>query len=467
MVASPTPPNPTPSVTFWGAARSVSGSMHLVEAAGQEILLDCGLYQGRRGEAERRNSAFPFHPNRIAAVLLSHAHLDHCGNLPGLVRQGFRGPIYCTPLTAELAAVMLADAAKVQEEESAHANIRRQYAEPWVQPLYTTGDAARATGLFRQVPYGQPVEIAPGLRATFVDAGHLPGSAMIAVEAEQEGRRYTVTYTGDLGRPNQGVLPLPAPVPPAGLVLSECTYGGRRHPAPDETKAQLAQAIERTADRGGKVIIPAFGLGRTQIVVHWLLELMRSRRLSRLPVFVDSPLAAAVAAVFRRHPDAFAVDLPGDQDEVTYVKAIDESLALTERPGPCVVVASGGMCEGGRVVSHLSKCVGDANCTIVLVSYQAQRTLGRQLIERPPVVPVVGKFLPLRAEVVHLEGFSGHADHEDLVSHLAPLARRGARVRLVHGEPTAAEALATALAESGLTDVTAPAPGDRDELLPE
>jgi len=458
------PPTTPPSITVWGAARTVSGSMHLLEATGRSILLDCGLVQGRRGEAERRNSSFPFHPSRIAAVLLTHAHIDHCGNLPGLVRQGFRGPIYCTPLTAELAAVMLADAAKLQEEESAHENIRRHYAEPWVQPLYTTADAARATGLFQAVPYGHDLEIAPGLRAQFVDAGHLPGSAMIALNVDYEGRRYTATYTGDLGRFGQSVLPPPAPVPPAPLVLAECTYGGRRHPAEGETLDRLAAVVERTAQRGGKLIIPAFGLGRTQVVVHSLLTLMRAARLPPLPVFVDSPLATAVAGVFRRHASAFAVDLPGDQERVTYIQSIDESLALKERPGPCVVVASGGMCEGGRITSHLVRCIADADCCIALVSYQAARTLGRQLLDHPPVVGILGKSLPLRAEVVHLEGFSGHADHDDLIRHLSPLAPLNPRIRLVHGELAAAETLAAALSERGLTDVAVPSPGDREPL---
>jgi metallo-beta-lactamase family protein len=463
-MAVPAPPSAPPSVTVWGAARTVSGSMHLLEVAGQSILLDCGLVPGRRGEAERRNSSFPFHPSRIAAVLLTHAHIDHCGNLPGLVRQGFRGPIYCTPLTAELAAVMLADSAKLQEEESAHENIRRQYAEPWVQPLYTTADAARAAGLFQGVPYGQVLEVAPGVRATFVDAGHLPGSAMIALEADHAGRRCAATYTGDLGRFGQAVFPPPAPVPPAPLVLAECTYGGRRHPAAEQTSEKLAAVAAQTAQRGGKLLIPAFGLGRTQVVVHSLLTLMRAGRLPQLPVFVDSPLASAVAAVFRRHPAAFAVDLPGDQDQVTYVQSIDESQALTERPGPCVVVASGGMCEGGRIVSHLVKCAADADSCIALVSYQAARTLGRQLLDHPPVVGVRGKVLPLRAQVAHLEGFSGHADHDDLVRHLAALAPRNPRIRLVHGELAAAEALRSALLERGLTDVAVPSPGDREFL---
>jgi metallo-beta-lactamase family protein len=438
--------------------------MHLVEAGGRAVLLDCGLYQGRRGEAERRNSAFPFHPQRVACVLLSHAHLDHCGNLPGLVRQGFRGPIYCTPLTAELTAVMLADAAKVQEEESAHENIRRHYAEPWVQPLYTTGDAARATALLRPVPYGTPVEADEGMTAVFVDAGHLPGSAMIGLQVHVGGERHALTYTGDLGRPALGVLKPPAEVPAADLVVTECTYGGRLHPAPAKTTERLAEAAARTADRGGKLLIPAFGLGRTQVVVHFLLGLIRSGRLPRIPVVVDSPLAAAVASVFRRYPAAFAVDLPGDQDQVRYVQTLDESLALAQRPGPCVIIASGGMCEGGRVVTHLPRCLADPASCVALVSYQASRTLGRQLLDHPPEVAVLGKVVPLRAEVVHLEGFSGHADHNDLLNHLAPLVRRNSRIRLVHGEPAAAEALASALAERGLTDVAAPAPGDREEL---
>lgn len=465
MTAPVLPAGPVPFVTFWGAAQSVAGSMHVVEVAGRLLLLDCGLVQGRKADAVRRNNNFPFHPPHVDAVLISHAHIDHCGNVPNLVRQGFRGPVYCTPTTADLAAVMLADSAKIQEEDSAHLNIRRQYAEPWVQPLYTGADAARTQGHLRRIEYDAPVEILPGVRARFDDAGHLPGSAMIHLEIALAGRTFTLSYTGDMGRRALDVLPPPAPVPPADVVLAECTYGGRTHPPLAATLAALAEVAERVFHRRGKLLVPAFGLGRTQLVVHHLLDLMRDGRAPRMPVYVDSPLATAVADVYHRHPEAFRVDLPGDQDHVRYVGSFDESLHLRRQPGPCAIIAGGGMCEGGRIVHHLEQHLHDPDSAVVLVSFQAPRTLGRQLLDRTPTVHFLQRNWPVLAEVVHLEGFSGHADHEDLLGQLAPLATTRSRIRLVHGEPSAAEALAADLRSHGVADVSAPSPGDRQAVV--
>lgn len=467
MSDAPSMPTTAPSVTFWGAAQSVSGSMHVLETAAGLVLLDCGLVQGRRGEADRRNSSFPFHPKKIAAVIISHAHIDHCGNLPTLVRQGFRGPIYATPLTMELAAVMLADSAKIQEEESAYSNIRRRYAEPTIEPLYATSDAARTTGLFRPVPFGVPYEVLPGVMLTYSDAGHLPGSAVTHVKLESDGLEYSITYTGDLGRFALDVLPPPAPLPAAGIVLSECTYGARRHPSVSETLDKLAAALNTTADRNGKVIVPAFGLGRTQLVVHFLCSLMTSGRATKMPIFVDSPLAANIADVFRRHPDAFRFDMANEIGVVHYVASFEESMKLLDRPGPCVIVASGGMCEGGRIQQHLSRTVDDPSTTIVLVSYQAQRTIGRQILDRPAHVHFLGKDWPMWADVLHLEGFSGHADRDDLLKHLMPLVDRNPTMCLVHGELMAANSFRADLQAAGFRDVRIPAAGDRIELQPD
>jgi metallo-beta-lactamase family protein len=259
-----------PTVTFWGAAQTVSGSMHLVEVSGRKILLDCGLYQGKREEARLRNAHFPFHAQQIDAVILSHAHVDHCGNLPTLVKKGFGGPIFCTPATRDLIALMLVDSAKIQEEEAAHANIARNYAHPWVQPLYTRADVDAAVLQCVAIPYGQTAEVVPGATFKFADAGHILGSAMTHLTIRHAGRDSTLTYTGDLGRQGMPLLPPPAPVPPADLLVCECTYGGRTH-QPIETAAQeLCAAVQRTLERGGKALIPAFSLGRTQLVVHYL-----------------------------------------------------------------------------------------------------------------------------------------------------------------------------------------------------
>jgi metallo-beta-lactamase family protein len=333
--------------------------------------------------------------------------------------------------------------------------------------LYTLQDSARTTGLLTPIEYDTPVVVAPGVTALFTDAGHVPGSAVIHLRIEQYGHRYSLTYTGDLGRPGFGVLPPPAPLPPAGLVLCESTYGGRQHPDPSTTEAALADAVSRAATAGGKLIIPAFGFGRTQIIVHFLLKAMREGAAPNLPIFVDSPLASQVAAVFRRHPEAFAVDLPGDQAAVRYVTSMEESASLPDRPGSAIIIAAGGMGDGGRVAGHLMKTVSDPANVIALVSFQAPRSLGRQLLERPEFITLFGKDRPLRAEVRHLEGYSSHADHDDLISQLKPLIARQPMVRFVHGEPTAAGALADDLRAAGLRDIAIPAVGEVMELLPD
>lgn len=456
-----------PTVTSWGAARAVTGSQHLVATPRGSILLDCGLLQGRREEVESRNLDFPFRVGSLGAVIVSHAHIDHCGNLPSLIRKGYRGPIFCTPMTLELTAVMLADSAKLQEEESAHAMIRRRYSTPWLEPLYTTLDAARATGQLVPVPLGEPFEPVPGVTAKFSDAGHVPGSAVTHLRIEDGGLRYSLTYTGDLGRPGFGVLPPPAPLPQAGMILCESTYGGRRHPDLAVTRAGLAQAVLRAAERGGKLIIPAFGFARAQIIVHFLLDAMRSKAAPTLPIFVDSPLAGTIARVFHSHPEAFAVDLPGEQLAVRYVASFEESLALLERPGSHIVVAAGGMGDGGRVVGHFAKTLSSASNVVAFVSYQATRSVGRQLLDHPKRITLQGKDCPVRADIRQIEGFSSHADHDDLLSMLAPLASRGTQLRLVHGDLSAAESLEADLRPMGFTDIAIPAIGEAMPLVPQ
>lgn len=459
------------SVTFWGAARTVTGSMHLVEADGRRILLDCGLYQGRRAESRERNSHFPFDPARIDAVVLSHAHIDHCGNLPNLVKQGFDGPIYCTPATRDLTAVMLADSAKIQEEDAGYLNRKR--GEPRIEPLYTRDDAHRVARLCYAVPYGRKLAILNGVELSFTEAGHLLGSAMVSLTLPSSKGERRLTFTGDLGRRGLPILRDPAPVPPADLVISESTYGGRTHPPVEELADQLAAVLTRTADRGGKVLIPAFSLGRTQTVVYYLHQLMSQGRLPDLPIFVDSPLAADATEVFRLHPECFdeetaklleeSPDLFG-QKRVRYVRHYQESKALNDRRDPCVIIASSGMCEAGRILHHLKHNIEDPRTTIIIIGFQAPHTLGRRLVEREPEVRVFGKPYKLRAEVVIMNGFSSHADHNDLLRDLDPLAAEKPRICLVHGEPESAEALAQGLREKGFDEVAIPDRGESVQL---
>lgn len=450
-------PPAEPTVTFWGAARSVTGSMHLVEACGRRVLLDCGLVHGVG--AHERNRDFPFRPRDIDAVVLSHAHLDHCGNLPNLVRQGFAGSIYCTPATRALAAVILGDSAKIQEQERA----------PDVEPLYTGRDVYRTLLRFEAIPYETAFDLGPGLEAEFFDAGHLLGSAMISVRIDTAGGERRVTFTGDLGRPGLPILRDPAPVPPADLLISESTYGGRTHGAVEDAAERLGEVVRRTAGRGGRLLIPAFGIGRTQTVVYHLHELTSGGRIPSLPIYVDSPMAVRATEVFRAHSDCFdeearhrleRQELFGE-GEVRYVEKVHESVAINHEPGPCVIVSASGMCEAGRVLYHLQRVVSDPRSTVLIAGYQAEGTLGRRIAERQPEVKILGRTLPLTAEVVVLDGLSSHADHPSLLRQLGPLAGTAGKVRLVHGEPEASGALAVGLREVGFEDVEVPEGGEK------
>jgi len=458
-----------PTVTFWGATRTVTGSMHRLDARGQTLLLDCGLFQGRRAESRQRNAEFPFRPRDIDAVILSHAHIDHCGNLPNLVRQGFSGPIYCTPATRALAGVMLGDAAKIQEEDAEYLNRKRARGEPKIEPLYDGRDVYRTLLLFESVPYGKSVKVGRGLDATFSDAGHLLGSAMISLRIEHAGAERCLTFTGDLGRPGLPILRDPEPIPPGDLVISECTYGGHTHEPVDETAERLGEVVRFTAERGGKVLIPAFSVGRTQTIVYFLHQLHNSGRLPDIPIFVDSPMAARATEVFRAHSSCFneqALQLLEEHPElfgqrfVRYIERQNESVELNHRRHPCVIIAASGMCEAGRILHHLKHNIEDPRTTILVVGFQAPDTLGRRLVEGQPQVRILGRMFSVKAEVVVLNGLSSHADHADLLRSLSPLSASTRAVRLVHGELHRAEALQASLRAIGFTDVAAPDRGD-------
>jgi metallo-beta-lactamase family protein len=456
-------------VTFRGAAGTVTGSMHQVETPSCDLLLDCGLYQGHRAEAYRRNSHFPFEPKHIAALLLSHAHIDHCGNLPNLVRQGFRGPIYCTPATRDLAAVMLGDSARIQQEDADYLNRKRSRDEPRVQPLYDQRDVLCTLRQIQSVPYDRELPLARGVRARFIDAGHLLGSAMVTLEVEHHGRLGRLTFTGDLGRPAIPILRDPEPVPGCDLLISESTYGGKHHEPVDLVAGDLGGVVARTIQRGGKVLIPAFSLGRTQTVIYFLQQLTSQGKLPDVPIYVDSPLAAEATEVFRLHPECFdeptlellerQPDLFGGK-KIRYVRSVEESKVLNGRPEPCVIIAASGMCEAGRILHHLKHNIEDPRCAILLVGFQAPNTLGRRIAEHQPQVRIFDRMYHLRAEVVLLNGLSSHADHDELVAMLSPLTGQVKKACLVHGEPDAAAALAQALRQKGFAEVIVPQSGE-------
>lgn len=470
-----------PAVTFWGAAQSVTGSMHLVEVSGDRILLDCGSVRSERGPSRARAASFPFEPAAIDAVVLSHAHSDHCGNLPHLVRQGFAGPIYCTPATRDLIALMLGDSARIQEEDARVHGIVSGEPDDGLPSVSARHWVEQTLSQCIVVPYNESVQVTPHAELRLLDAGHILGSAMVALTLAGPRGDVTLTFTGDLGRRGLPFLHQADAVPAADLILCESTYGGRLHQDVDAMADILARVIERSATEGGVVLIPAFSLGRTQLVVHYLERWMECGRLPRLPIFVDSPLAAGIADVYARYPESFpdgvvrgrggevvgvsplSTTSPPHHLTSRYVRSPQESDDLAEQSGPCVIVASGGMCDGGRIVKHLRRHVDDPRASLVLVSYQAPDSLGRKMLERKPTIRFHGRNWNKWIEVVEVNGFSGHADRDDFLAYLGPLAERTGKVRLVHGEPGQAWALADTLSDAGFADVDVPA---REETVP-
>ena len=473
MKPDETAPPDEPTLTFWGAAGGVSGCMRLVEVGNHKILLACGLHQGKREVARERNAHFPFHPNQIDACIVSHAHIDHCGNLPTLVRQGFSGPIYCTPPTRDLLHVMLADSAKIQEEDAAHLNIARNYEEPWVQPLYTQPDVEKTFRQVVQVPYGKDVDATKSVRFRFVEAGHILGSAMVLIRAAGKDRDRTLAFSGDMGRRNMPILKRTATIPAADMLVCESTYGNRIHRSFTETVDKLYDVIRATLAREGKVLIPAFSLGRTQLIIHVLQLGLRQGKFPKVPIYVDSPLASEVAEVYRKHPGSLSDDIAVavkeghgilGGDGVRYVETFEESTSLAGRAESSIIISSSGMCDAGRIQQHLKTLIDDPRCSIVLVSYQAHGTTGRRLLEPKPTVRFQGRDWNKWIEVHHLDGFSGHADKDDFLNYLGPIAGKVGKVRLIHGEREQAEALADTLRELGFKDVGVPAPVDRDTI---
>lgn len=465
---------------FQGAARTVTGSLHMLTVGGETILLDCGIYHGRREEARRRNSEFPFDPAGIRAVVLSHAHIDHSGNLPGLVKQGFRGPIYATHATQSLCEVMLRDSAFIQERDAEF--ITKQHRKrglPPVTPLYTRDDVEETLPLFRGVAYGQTVRVGEGITCRFEDAGHILGSASVSLHLRENGVGRVLAFTGDLGRPNLPILRDPVFIggdDPVDYLISESTYGGRFHAPVSDMASQLLPPLLRACERRGKVIIPAFSVGRTQEIVHVLHRLSGEGKLDHLPVFVDSPLSVNVTEVFRKHPECFDAETlailtaPGNNDpfgfeRLTYIRSLEESMELNERAGPFIVIAASGMCEAGRVVHHLANSVGDSRNMVMIVGYQAEHTLGKKLVMRAPTVSIFGEPRDLRAEVVVLNSFSGHADRNELLGYIGRFdAHRVRRVFLVHGDADQEEKLAAGLRDLGFSDVSMPERGEKAPL---
>jgi metallo-beta-lactamase family protein len=455
-------------ITFHGAAQTVTGSQHLLTINGARVLLDCGLYQGKRSEANYRNRHFLFRPREVDAVVLSHAHIDHSGLLPNLGRQGFRGPIYATQATRDLCDYMLRDSGRIQEADADYLNRRaRKRGRPAdYEPLYTEADAEAVLPQFQGRAYKAPFEVAPGVTATFYDAGHMLGSASVVLEvSERGGRKLRLAFSGDIGRMNLPILRDPTLLSDVDVAIMESTYGGRSHQPPEAAFAELTQVVKATVARGGKLIIPSFAVGRAQEIVYELNRLIRAGEIPPLPVFVDSPLATDVSEVFQAHADLYDEETrafmrqngsPLAFSSLTYTRSVEESKALNTRPGPFVIISTSGMAESGRILHHLKNNIEDPRNTILIVSWQAPNTLGRRLADRVSPVNIYGEPYPVKAQVVTINGYSGHAGHELLVRWAQALRPRVKRVFLVHGEPPALNALRLALHTAGVPGVHAP-----------
>ncbi len=451
-------------ITFWGAVRTVTGSMHELRINGRRYLLECGLYQGRRKEAFERNTQFPFPPESVAAVLLSHAHIDHSGNLPTLVRRGFSAPIHATHATADLCDPMLRDSAHLHEKDAEYLNKRFQRrralnVEPpgqRVEPLYTVADAEAVLPLFRPAPMRTPVSLDDDLSWEAYDAGHILGSAALLLVAGKARKRIRLLFSGDVGRRNLPITRDPEPPPPADYLILESTYGARLHKPAEVVADKLANVINRTCARGGKIIVPAFAVGRAQQLILLLHELADAGRIPSIPIFLDSPLAVEITQVFRRHAELYDDEthryLDRGQDPFQFprlklIRDVAESKALNDLRGPFVVISASGMCEAGRILHHLKNNIEDPRNTILITGFQAANTLGRKLVDKLPEVPIFGEPMRLRAEVETLNELSGHADQQELLAWMKPAVRSLKGIFLVHGEPAQAEALARAIRE--------------------
>jgi metallo-beta-lactamase family protein len=459
-------------IEFLGAARNVTGSMHLLHVNGSSILLECGLFQGRRQESFDRNRSLPFEARKVDAMVLSHAHIDHSGNIPNLVRAGYRGNVHCTHATRDLCSVMLRDCAHIMEADADYINKKRRRAgEAEIEPIYTVADASDSLRSFMSMDYERSATIAPDVRLTFYDAGHILGSALVALDVREDGRQRRLLFTGDLGRAGMPILQDPQPVPGVDLLITESTYGGRSHGTVPEAEARLRTVILDTHRRGGKVIIPAFSVGRTQELVYALHRLRVAGQIPSLPIYVDSPLAVNATEVFRLHPEYYDREAQAfmrehedvfEFGELTYIRGVDESKALNERREPMVIISASGMCEAGRILHHLRNSIESERNTILFVGFQAENTLGRRIQEGRPEVSILGEMFRVRAHIESIDGYSAHADRDELLAYMRTIhPERIGHAYVVHGDAESSLAVQPARGELGMGEVVVPELGDR------
>jgi metallo-beta-lactamase family protein len=458
---------------FWGAAQTVTGSMHLLKVNGHNILLDCGMYQGHRKEAFERNNNFPFNPTEVDALIVSHAHIDHIGNIPTLIKYGYRGPIWATSATRDLAAIMLRDAAHIQESDIEYVNKRRiKRGQKPFEPLFTQAHVIEALALFQSIEYDRLFTPLPGVQVRYRDAGHLLGSASITLDIDDQGQQKRLVFSGDIGRTSLPILRDPQPVEGADFIIMESTYGGRFHEPSSEARAELKQMVLEAYQKNGKIIIPSFALGRTQELVYSLHIMKNAGELPDIRVYIDSPLAVNATEIFRLHPEAYDQEMtdfakalddhnPFGFEGITYIRDVEESKNLNNLSQPAIIISASGMCESGRVLHHLKNNISNERNMILFVGYQAENTLGRKILDGQPIVPIFGEDYHVRAKVFKINGYSAHADHNGLLNWLKMAQEHGhpRQLFLVHGEMEGATALAEAARQHGVPEVSIPARG--------
>ncbi len=469
-------------IKFCGAAQTVTGSQHLLEINGKKLLLDCGLYQGKREEAYDINKNFLFDPLELDCVILSHAHIDHSGILPMLAKHGYEGDIYSTPATRDLCAIMLQDSAHIQAKDTEYVNKKRviKGEKPFHQ-LYDFDDVRKVMTLFKSMPYNKffvPQSLGGKVKATYIEAGHILGSAQVVLEINDNGKNIRFGFTGDLGRPNLPILRDPEFMGNVDYIISESTYGGKVHDKSVEMDSQLQKVLNEAIARGGKIIIPAFSVGRTQEVVYSLSKLFAKKLIPKIPIYIDSPLSANVSDVFKLHHECFdketagliskGVDVFGFEN-LTYIRDVEESKRLNELKGSCVIISASGMCEAGRVLHHLKNNIEDERSTVLIVGFQGEHTLGRRLVEsiKEPgkIVKIFGDEYSVKAKVVVMNSFSAHADKNELAEYFNKFDRAWLKgIFLVHGELDQMHAFETSLKGMGFGNVVIPAKGEEVSL---
>jgi metallo-beta-lactamase family protein len=454
-------------IHFNGASRTVTGSQYMLEINDRRLLLECGLFQGRRSETYERNQNFQFDPQAIDAVVLSHAHIDHSGNLPNLVKNGYIGPIYATPPTQALCDLMLQDSGYIQEQDARYVNKKRaKNGLPPVEPLYTQADSLMAIDKFRPIEYDQPTEVLPGVVVTLVDAGHILGSAAVVLDITENGTTRRLWFSGDIGRMDLPLLNDPILPEKVDYLIMESTYGDKPHRDPEDAYVEMLKVLKRTFQRGGKVIIPAFAVGRTQELVYNINRMISSGEIPSIPVFVDSPLAVNASDVFRRFPERFDEDAQAfmrleqhpalNFDNLVYTRSVSESKEINSKKGPLVIISASGMAENGRIRHHLNNTIRDQRNTIMIVSWAAPYTLARQLAEQAKDVRIFGETIRRKAEVATIGGLSAHAGQRQLLGYAESSQASLKHIFLVHGEPRSTNVLIELLKARGMDNLSYP-----------